>query len=180
MRSMRKFISCALAAIMLFSPSFIAGSWAQAVKGADKIEGSCFSVENDIKSYDIMLQPGDNGKDYTEYSKLVREKIKRKLENAYIDYYKEGDVKALFTLRYDGSLVSLKTMPDSTKDLRLTDIVISCIKKASPFPRFPGALSSPQASFCVVISFNPPEGTKGEGASALPPMAAKPRRLHRP
>ncbi len=116
----------------------------------------CYArVNNDIVCYQITAEPLNNinNKDYMTYCQLIRERIRQKIESTYVNYYREGDVNLSFTLKFDGSLLELNVMPDSTKDKKLLDIVTSCVKKASPFPKFPGALSLPKASFCLLISF---------------------------
>jgi hypothetical protein len=139
--------------IIVFTIIFAQGVYSQALKEADTTAPRYVVLNHDIETYQIICEPYVDDKDYIQYGQLIREKIKQRLDSANIRYYKQGDVNLFFKLKFDGSLVEFKAMPDSTKDKRLIDIVVSCVKKASPFPPFPKTLSLPQASFCVVISF---------------------------
>lgn len=93
-------------------------------------------------------------KDYISYYQLIREKIRRSLKSRYRSYYGEGDVCLIFSLSSDGSLISSAADPcASTRDGTLVDTAIRSLKDAAPFARFPKALTLPQMSFTVTVSF---------------------------
>ncbi|MCX5678276.1 MAG: hypothetical protein NTY76_04120 [Candidatus Omnitrophica bacterium] len=93
-------------------------------------------------------------KDYVNYYQLIREKIRRKLKERYRGYYNEGDVCLVFVLRSDGVLISAAASPEiSTRDRTLIDTAIQSLKEAAPFTPFPKALTLPQMSFTLTVSF---------------------------
>ncbi|MFH1190520.1 MAG: hypothetical protein V1682_07540 [Candidatus Omnitrophota bacterium] len=92
--------------------------------------------------------------DYINYYQLIREKIRRSLKDRYRNYYGEGDVCLVFSLGSDGSLITSAADPAaSTQDGRLIDIALRSLKDASPFASFPKALTLPQMSFTLTVSF---------------------------
>jgi outer membrane biosynthesis protein TonB len=93
-------------------------------------------------------------RDYIGYYQLIREKIRQRLKYNYSGYRKEGDVRLVFTLRRDGSLINTKAGEElSRQDPTLREIAVSSLREASPFPAFPKALALLEMSFDVVISF---------------------------
>jgi hypothetical protein len=59
-----------------------------------------------------------------------------------------------FTLNSDGRLDRFDVDRSRSVDNgALIDIATTSLKRSSPFPKFPEALSSPRVSFHVVISF---------------------------
>lgn len=93
-------------------------------------------------------------KDYISYYQLIREKIRRKLKDRYRSYHSEGDVSLVFVLRSDGALVSAAADPQSsTNDRTLIDTAIQSLREAAPFAPFPKALTLPQMSFTLTVSF---------------------------
>lgn len=93
-------------------------------------------------------------KDYVNYFTAIREKIRQRLKANYKHYYSEGEVLLAFTLNADGTLGGLDAdRARSTADRTLTDIATSSIREASPFPRFPKAMSLPQMNFNLIVSF---------------------------
>ena len=93
-------------------------------------------------------------RDYVNYYQLIREKIRRSLKSRYRSYYGEGDVCLVFSLRSDGSLISVVADPGvSTHDSTLIDTAIRSLRDAAPFAGFPKALTLPQMSFTVTVSF---------------------------
>lgn len=93
-------------------------------------------------------------KDYISYYQLIREKIRQKLKNKYRSYYNEGDVCLVFVLRSDGALLSAAADPErSVRDRTLIDTAVQSLKEAAPFAPFPKALTLPQMSFTLTVSF---------------------------
>jgi len=96
----------------------------------------------------------ESTKYYVDYYQLIREKISERLQANYRPYSKEGDVRLLFTLNSNGSLARVSVDDaSSTNDRALRDIAVLSAREAAPFPAFPGALSLPEISFDVVVSF---------------------------
>lgn len=94
-------------------------------------------------------------KEYINYFKIIREKIRERLKSNYKNYHGEGDVQTVFILRMDGSLVTAEgvSRANSAPGAALIDIATSSVREASPFPHFPKALSLPQMSFNLTVSF---------------------------
>ncbi len=93
-------------------------------------------------------------KDYISYYQLIREKIRQKLKNRYRSYYGEGDVGLIFSLRSDGSLINSAVVPTALMcNGTLIDTAIMSLKDAAPFASFPKALTLPQMSFTLTVSF---------------------------
>lgn len=109
---------------------------------------------SDMRSYEIAYE-SINKKDYSDYSKAVREKIKEKLKKNYTDHFNNGDVNVFFVLKFDGSLLNMGIdRANSTPDKSLIGIATKSVEQASPFPRFPKTLEElEQMSFSVKISF---------------------------
>lgn len=92
--------------------------------------------------------------DYINYYQLIRERIRQKLKDRYRNYHGEGDVCLIFILRSDGSLTNADVDPAaSTSDRVLVDTAIRSLREAAPFASFPRALSLPQMSFTLTVSF---------------------------
>ena len=93
-------------------------------------------------------------KDYISYYQLIREKIRQALKNRYRSYYGEGDVCLIFVLRSNGVLISASADPKaSTRNRTLIDTAIQSLKEAAPFASFPKAITLPQMSFTLTVSF---------------------------
>lgn len=93
-------------------------------------------------------------KDYVNYYQLIREKIRQRLKARYRSYYNEGDVSLVFVLRSDGALVSAAADPErSVRDRALIDTAVQSLREAAPFAPFPKALTLPQMSFTLTVSF---------------------------
>ena len=106
----------------------------------------------DMQYYEIKYDP--NSEEYLSYSKIIREKIRQKLQGLYRYNYANGEVYLLFTLNSDGKLDGFDVdQTRSVNDKTLIDIATMSLKRSSPFPRFPTGLNSPKVSFNVVISF---------------------------
>ncbi len=90
---------------------------------------------------------------YIDYYQFIREKIRQRLDANYQSYLGEGEVRLLFILNSNGSLVDVSVDPSSANDGALRDMAVASTKEASPFPAFPRALSLPRISFDVLISF---------------------------
>ncbi|MFA6321760.1 MAG: energy transducer TonB [Candidatus Omnitrophota bacterium] len=128
------------------------GLSAQSADGADCHEGDFFAIKDGVQAFQIISSEASGS--YSNYYKLIREKIVHKVEYNYKDYYRNGDVSLFFTLKLDGSLDRIDVDIDkSTKDRRLIDVAIKSLQQASPFPPFPKELNVPKASFDLTISF---------------------------
>ena len=93
-------------------------------------------------------------KDYIDYYQFIREKIRQHLKANYKAYRSEGDVRLIFSLNCHGMLLAANIDDTaSTSDPVLRDITVASTAQASPFPAFPKALSLPEMSFDVVVSF---------------------------
>lgn len=142
-----------LIASLVFLTGFEAS--AQIAKGAaGNIEHETYTVTaTDMRSYEVIYE-AINKKDYTAYSKIIREKIKEKLRRNYSYHFKDGDVDIFFILKFDGSLIDLGIdRTTSTDDKELIDIAAKSVRQASPFPRFPKTLPLSQMSFSIKVSF---------------------------
>jgi len=92
--------------------------------------------------------------DYINYYDLIREKIRQKLNENYRYYYSDGDVFLVFMLNADGSLVSYDTdRTRSSADETLNQIAKVSLIEAAPFSPFPKALTVPNMSFNLTVSF---------------------------
>jgi protein TonB len=112
-------------------------------------------------------------KDYIGYYQLLREKIRSNVKRRYRSYYGEGEVRMNFVLNSGGKLTeSAIDETASSKDRTLKEIALSSLREASPFPKFPGALSLPRMSFDVTIVFDPRQESGREGASRLMPRGS--------
>jgi TonB family protein len=93
-------------------------------------------------------------KDYVSYYQLIREKIRNRLKDNHRTYYREGDVRLIFTLKSDGSLASVEVDElGSVNNQTLFDIAVRSVREAAPFPPFPKALSLPKMSFDLMVTF---------------------------
>jgi len=125
---------------------------AQGAAASDKASPDYFTGGVDIISYQITEYSSD--KDYAAYSQLVREKIRQRLESAYKDYYKDGDVNLFFIINSDGRLAKFHIdHKNSTDDKRLIDIAVLGLEGSSPFPPFPKRLYADRLPFSVLIVF---------------------------
>lgn len=124
---------------------------AQVMKASERGSQAYINITNDMRCYDLIKFP--DKKEYTDYCKFIREKIRQKLENKNLPYYSPGDVNILFAVNSDGSLVDINIEERSTSDERLAQIAAHSIKEASPFPPFPEGLDLTRMSFGITISF---------------------------
>jgi len=93
-------------------------------------------------------------KDYINYYQLIREKIRKRLKSNYRSYFREGEVALVFTLSKDGRLIAVGINDSaSTDDAALRDIATASVREASPFPPFPKALSLPDMTFDLTVTF---------------------------
>jgi TonB family protein len=93
-------------------------------------------------------------KDYISYYELIREKIRSCLKAHYNTRQNEGRVQLSFTLKADGSLVSVEAdEPNSTDNETLLDIAVRSVREAAPFAPFPKAISLPRMSFDLLVTF---------------------------
>lgn len=113
-------------------------------KAPEKISSDDAKKEAHIKST----------KDYINYYQLIREKIRKRLKSNYRSYFKEGEVALIFSLTSEGKLISASINKSiSTDDSTLQDIALASLKEASPFTSFPDAISVPQMSFELTVTF---------------------------
>jgi TonB family protein len=92
--------------------------------------------------------------DYINYYQLIREKTRRVVKDRYLSFYGEGDVRLVFALRRDGSLISVDVdRASSSGDRVLLATAIQCLKEASPFAPFPKTLDLRQMTFTLTVSF---------------------------
>ncbi|MFH1868716.1 MAG: hypothetical protein ABH843_07075 [Candidatus Omnitrophota bacterium] len=91
---------------------------------------------------------------YLNYYNAVRARI-YKAANAYKpNYYTEGDVRAVFTLGADGSLISTAILIEgSSTNPKLRNHALMSIKKASPYPPFHASMKESQLTLRLTISF---------------------------
>lgn len=93
-------------------------------------------------------------RDYINYYQLIREKIRKRLKSNYGSRFKEGEVALAFTLSKDGRLIAAGVNDSaSTDDAALRDIATSSVREASPFAPFPAALSLPEMTFDLTVTF---------------------------
>ena len=150
---MNKKLIFTLLTASLLSLGYSAPSFSQFTKGPDDIKGSCLSLTNDTQCYSIISTLSGE-KDYAAYSRMVRERIKQKLESHYRHYRENGDVSLFFIIRPDGNLSRTDIdLQNSTSDKKLLDIAIASLEASSPFPPIPERLSGEELPFSVTISF---------------------------
>ena len=93
-------------------------------------------------------------RDYVDYYRLIREKVRARLKENYRHYKNEGDVYLSFSLVTDGSLLACAIdQTKSTTDEKLIQITEETLKEVSPFPPVPKTFSAAKMSFNLVISF---------------------------
>jgi len=143
--------SCIALALFLIATSQVYHCEAQVMKASERGSQAYINITNDMRCYDLIKFP--NKKEYTDYCKFIREKIRQRLENKHLPYYSPGDVNILFVVNSDGSLSDINIEEKSTGDEKLTQIAAHSIKEASPFPPFPEGLDLTQMSFGITISF---------------------------
>ena len=96
---------------------------------------------------------------YLGYRDIVRKRIQDRVyyysdQYFYFDYPREGKIFVSFTITSDGKLKELSILEDkSSADDILKRIVLTAIKKSSPFQRFPKDLKYDERSFNLEISF---------------------------
>lgn len=93
-------------------------------------------------------------KGYIDYYQLIRDSIYSRLKEHYKKCREKGEVLLLFTLRADGSLLSVQVdEPNSTNNTVLFDIAVRSVREAAPFPHFPKAISLPKMRFDLLVTF---------------------------
>ena len=93
-------------------------------------------------------------KDYVNYYHLIREKIRKRLKSNYRTYLNEGEIALIFTLTSDGRLTDVSVAGAAADNYApLADVATRSIREASPFPKFPEALSLPQMTFDLTVTF---------------------------
>ncbi len=94
-----------------------------------------------------------NNPTYLSYYQIVREKIRR---CAYQNYATSdtGEVYISFIVSSSGYLEERRLVEEkSSANINLRNIALKSVNDASPFPKFPSALTYSQLSFNVIISF---------------------------
>lgn len=101
-----------------------------------------------------MLQSGKiNSPAYVTYYQIVRDRIRQKAYNNYVQY-RSGDVYMTFVLLANGELKQIQIVPGkSTPDPYLHEVGLESVHQASPFPSFPEELKYPELTFNIVITF---------------------------
>jgi len=93
-------------------------------------------------------------KDYVNYYHLIREKIRKRLKSNYRAHLNEGEVSLAFRLASDGGLIDVSVIETgSAGNAALADVATRSLREASPFPKFPKALSLPEMSFDLTVTF---------------------------
>jgi hypothetical protein len=93
-------------------------------------------------------------KEYVSYYQLIRGKIRNCIKDNYKTSLTGGAVRVYFTLKADGSLVSIEgdgSIADGSQGL--LGVVAKSIRQAAPFPEFPQALALPRMTFDLVVNF---------------------------
>ena len=146
---MKTFGAIIIAAYFILYPQKI---FAQAIASKDGLGQSCVSIKDDMKSYEVVYKI--HAKEYTDYYRVLKDKIVRKLKNNYKDHYADADVDMYFVLNPDGSLRRIDfDLDKSTSNKDLLCIALLSLQQAAPFPPFPKELDAEQLPFNVMVSF---------------------------
>ena len=95
----------------------------------------------------------ERNKDYVSYYQIVRDQIRRELNENYRRPSEEGDVYLEFTINEDGDLVGYGIdRSRSTSSAALLKIAEASLK-ATPFPPPPEGIRASRISFNVTVSF---------------------------
>jgi hypothetical protein len=125
---------------------------AQDMKTGSSLKGPYSDLGVDMQYYEIKYDPKSD--EYIGYYQAIREKIMQGLKNLYNYHYRNGDVYLLFTIKSDGTLTGFDIdRQRSAKDRTLIDIVVTSLKRSSPFHPIPKEMALPEISFNVIISF---------------------------
>ncbi len=93
-------------------------------------------------------------KDYVSYYQIVRDRIRRELNENYRNPSEEGDVYLEFAIDKDGYLVDYRIdRSRSTPSAGLIKKAQTGLKRALPFPPPPEGLREGRISFNVMVSF---------------------------
>ncbi|MCK4916652.1 MAG: energy transducer TonB [Candidatus Omnitrophica bacterium] len=114
-----------------------------------------FNKNKDEVIFSNLLKNNDlqNNSAYTNYYKIIREKIR---SNTYKNYNlkKNGDVMLSFLILSDGSLKNIECTSNSITDISLKRIALNSIQQSAPFPTFPSELKKySQLRFNISIQF---------------------------
>jgi len=116
---------------------------------ADKFAPKIAPLDNAKKQAHIK-----STKDYVNYYQLIREKIRKRLKSNYRTYLNEGEITLVFTLTSDGRLIDVSVAGAAADNYApLADVATRSVREASPFPPFPKALSLPEMSFDLTVTF---------------------------
>ncbi len=105
--------------------------------------------------------------DYKSYYQDIKRRICAKALNNY-NSPQTGEVYVIFILFPNGKIKDVKI--DNSKSMsnkKLNNIAIKSVKDASPFPPFPAALSYPELSFNVTLSFENENELKTQDGSPM-------------
>ena len=93
-------------------------------------------------------------KDYVSYYQIVRDQIRRKLNENYTGESEEGDIYLDFTIDEGGDLVGFEIdRARSTPSPALERIAEISLKESSPFPPPPEGIKKSRIPFNVTVSF---------------------------
>lgn len=134
------------------------------LKRSDKPALEILKIESDKKSTTILSEDkmliSHEKKDlseeptYLNYYNAVRAKIYKAANASKPRYYMEGDVRVVFTLRKDGSLINTAVAGEgSTTNPILRNHALMSIRKASPFPPFHASIKERELILRITISF---------------------------
>ena len=96
---------------------------------------------------------------YLIYYNLVREKIRAHIDSRTRKRYR-GTVRSVFTIGPDGSIYGIdQVVPTegTSANKRMMDDAVRGIKRAGPFPPFPGEIGADPITFSLDIRFIGPE-----------------------
>ncbi len=94
-----------------------------------------------------------NNAAYTNYYKIIREKIRLSTYQNY-NLRRNGEVMLSFLILSDGSLQDIECSSDSAVNKSLTKIALNSVKQSAPFPIFPFELKKySHLKFNISIQF---------------------------
>lgn len=95
-----------------------------------------------------------NLEEYIQYYELIRERIKKIVSDKYKYLKAGGEIRLVFTVSSDGSLMNVNYIPNkSSDDKYLIDTALKSVKDASPFPAFPSSLDKDNLTFNLAVLF---------------------------
>jgi protein TonB len=93
---------------------------------------------------------------FTRYAGIVRQRIDESKEYPYAArrQAQEGFVRVRFTLSRDGRLVGEPVVEKGCRYRALNAAALEAVRRAGPYPAFPGELPEESLSFSLTISFS--------------------------